>query len=181
MILLNTCNNNNNNNQAKYVNHLAVSVSYTYMLWWISRGPKSSSTWNVVFQGYFKYSHLVSEVFCLWRCCNHHLLTSKIPVGSHVKGHVGDHHQILAQSKEGINSRFTISVVAFEEVESQQTETTVEEEEAALIPVWPHLLMSQRIRVDGVKKWREKLKENTKCHQVSSATRCGASRWYEVL
>lgn len=34
-----------------------------------------------------------------------------------------------------LTSCFTISVVAFEEVESQQTETTVEEEEAALIPV----------------------------------------------
>lgn len=52
-----------------------------------------------------------------------------------MEGHVGEHHQILTESKECVNSCFTVSVVASEEVESQQAETAVEEKEAELLAV----------------------------------------------
>lgn len=51
-----------------------------------------------------------------------------------------------------LTSCFTVRVVPSEEVESQQAETAVEDEEAELTAVWHHLLMSQMVWVDGVKK-----------------------------
>ncbi len=53
---------------------------------------------------------------------------------------------------------------------------TVDEEEAALIAVWRHLLW-----VDAVEKERRKRRKKTQWHQFSSATWCGASRWDETL
>lgn len=46
-----------------------------------------------------------------------------------------------------LTSCFTVSVVASEEVESQQAQTAVEDKEAELMAVWHHLLMSQTVWV----------------------------------
>lgn len=76
------------------------------MLRLISLKPKSSSAWWSTWEPQclkFQRSHPVSEAFSLWRCCNHHFFTSKVPVGSQVEGHVGEHHQILTESEECIN------------------------------------------------------------------------------
>jgi len=34
---------------------------------------------------------------------HHHLLAPKVPEGGHMEGHVGDHHHVLAQRKQGVD------------------------------------------------------------------------------
>lgn len=75
-----------------------------------------------------------------------------------------------------LTSCFTVCDVPLVEVSSQQTEETVDEEEAELLAVWHHLLW-----VDAVEKERRKRRKKTQWHQFSSAKWCGASRWDETL
>lgn len=60
-----------------------------------------------------------SDALSLRRCRHQNLFTPKVPEGSHMEGHVGEHDQVLTQSEECVNSWFTILIVAPEEVARQ--------------------------------------------------------------
>lgn len=73
------------------------------------------------------------EAFALWGYGHHHFFGPKVPVSGHVECHVGKHHQVLTESKKGVDARLTVLVMAPEEVASTETEEDVEEEDAVFV------------------------------------------------
>lgn len=61
-----------------------------------------------------------------------HLFAPEVQEGRHVEGHVGEDHQVFTEGEQSVDSRFTVLIVASEEVRGPHTTADVEYEETHL-------------------------------------------------